>query len=63
MHSPEPLNSTKDVDLVDRFLSYIEFQIDSQSKEFQVGISFKTLEECQSSLNNIMSALGREKFL
>lgn len=63
VHSPDPLNSTKDVDLVDRFLSYIEFQIDSQTKEFQIGVSFKTLEECQSNLNNIMSTLGREEFL
>lgn len=62
MSTPEPMNSTKDADLVDRFVSSINFKINSQ-KECQWSVQFTSLKERQLELDNMMKAWDKKDLL
>ena len=62
MSTPEPMNSTKDADLVDRFVSSINFKINSQ-KECQWSAQFTSLKTRQLELDNMMKARGKKDLL
>jgi len=58
----DPLNSTKDSDLVDRFINTVVFER-LEDNQYAVSISFITFSQCQDYLDGIKKKIGKEGLL